>query len=155
MKRKSRSAERNGVSAVEFALVAPVVFLILLALIQFAGLLMSKNLLTAAAREGGRVASMPGTVSTDTVVAAVEDRLQRGGIDPSLVTVSVNPTSLSSVTSGQELRVSVSAPISDMGWIFAIAPPSANLSAEITYDRELTAYELRLKTIRSSRNRYG
>ena len=136
MNRKSRRARRKGVTTVEFAVVAPIVFFVLLALMQFAGLLMSKNVLTAAAREGGRLASMPSTVSTQTVESAVAGCLQRGGIDPNLCTIAINPTTLGNVTAGTELRISVSTPISDMGWIWAIAPPSANLSVELTYERE-------------------
>ena len=135
IRRKFRPS-RRGASTVEFAVVAPVVFLVLLALIQFAGLLMSQNVLTAAAREGGRVASLPGTVSSQTVVDAVEDHLRRGGLEPNLFTVNVNPATLTSVNTGDELRVSVAAPIRDMGWLWAIAAPNGNLSAEITCERE-------------------
>ena len=127
---------RQGASTVEFAIVAPVFFLVVLSLIQFAGLLMSQNVLTAAAREGGRVASMPSTLSTNTVVAAAKDRALRGGIAPDLVTVNVNPTVLSDLDTGAELRISVSAPISEMGWFWAIAPPDSNLATELTYYRE-------------------
>lgn len=132
----SRRRRRAGTSTVEFAIVAPVVILVFLALIQFASLLMSQNVITAAAREGGRVASLPGTASSATVVAAVNERLTRGGIDPNLVTVSVTPAALESVNQGDDLLVSVSAPVNQMGWIWAIAPPNASLSAEITYERE-------------------
>jgi Flp pilus assembly protein TadG len=135
LRRRSLPA-RKGVSAIEFALVAPIVFFLLLGVIQFARLLMSHNVLTAAAREGGRVASLPSTGATNTVVTAVNDRLQRGGINPSLVTVTVSPATLSSVSSGTQLRVTVSAPINEMAWIWAVAPPSANLTADVTYQRE-------------------
>jgi hypothetical protein len=121
---------------VEFAIVASIVFFLIFALIQFASLLMGQNVLTAAAREGGRAASLPSTVSSDTVVAAVEERLSRGGIDPNQVTVIVTPTTLSTLNKGDEIQVSVSAPVSALGWIWAVAPPAASLSAEITYDRE-------------------
>ncbi len=127
---------RKGASTVEFAIVAPIFFLVVLSLIQFAGLLMSQNVLTAAAREGGRVASMPSTLSTNTVVAAVKDRASRLGIAPDLVIVNVNPTVLSDLDTGAELRISVSAPISDMTWFWAIVSPNGNLTAELTYHRE-------------------
>ena len=127
---------RRGASTVEFAIVAPLVFFVILALIQFAGLLMSQNVLTAAAREGGRTASMPSTLSSETVVSAVQERLTRAGIDPSLVDVDVEPTALAALEAGDDVRVTVSAPLSSMGWIWAIAPPDANMSADVTYDRE-------------------
>jgi Flp pilus assembly protein TadG len=121
---------------VEFAIVAPILFFLVLALFQFASLLMSQNLLTAVAREGGRVASLPSTVSRDTVVAAIEERLRASGIEPSSVTVNVTPTALGDAQPGDELRVSVSAPLSSMGWIWVITPSDASLSTEITYTRE-------------------
>jgi Flp pilus assembly protein TadG len=135
-RKRDRKARRRGASAVEFAVVSPVLFLLLLAVVQFAGLLMSQNVLTSAAREGGRVASLPTTVSRDTVVTAVEEELRRGCIQPDLVTVNVTPTALVDAQTGDELRVSVSVPIRKMGWIWAIAPQDAHLSAEITYARE-------------------
>jgi len=134
--RKSPHLRRVGASTLEFALVAPVIFLVVLALFQFASLMMSQNVLTNAAREGGRVASLPGTTSANTVILAVQDYLQRGGVNPSSVTVNVTPASLSDVDSGDELRISVSAPISGLAWIWALAPPGGNLSAEATYTRE-------------------
>ena len=120
----------------EFAIVGPIVFLVFLALIQFAGLLMSQNVITAAAREGGRVASLPGTVSSSAVVAAVNERLSRGGIQPAKVAVTVTPTTVGALNTGDEVRVSVTAPLNQMGWVWVVAPPNVNLSAQSTYDRE-------------------
>lgn len=131
-----RSASRKGATAVEFAVVAPVVLLVVLALIQFASLLMSLNLLTAAARKGARLASLPTTMSTDAVVSEVREQLERGGIDPSIVTVNVTPTVLNDLMSGEELSVSVSGPMNEMVWIAPTIPSGLNLSAEIAYQRE-------------------
>ena len=50
---------RHGATCVEFAFVAPIVIMMVFGLVHFAALLMSQNVLTAAAREGGRMASMP------------------------------------------------------------------------------------------------
>ena len=135
IRRKVRR-DRRGASTVEFAVVAPIVFLILLSLMQFAGLLMSQNVITSAARTGGRMASLPVTESSSAVIAAVHADLQRGGIDPNVVSVSVTPTILTDLEPGDEINVSVSASISDLGWIWVIAPPDANLGAEISYQRE-------------------
>ena len=63
-------------------MVAPVVILMLFALLQFVGLLLRQNVLTAAARDGARTASLPTVSATSDVIAAVEDRLSRGGINP-------------------------------------------------------------------------
>ncbi len=99
---------------------------------------MSQNVLTAAAREGGRVASMPSTLSDATVIAAVQDRLSRGGLNPSLITVDVDaPTTWANLNPGDKMTVSVSGAMSDLSWITYInILPNAKLSAEITYKRE-------------------
>ena len=128
--------KRRGVSAVEFAIVAPIFFFLVLVLIQFAGLCMSKNVLTAAAREGGRMASMPNTLSTSAVIATARECASRGGIDPELVTVDVSPTALDELDTGAEVRIVVSAPISELTWLWKISPPPGNMVTEMTYYRE-------------------
>ena len=102
---------REGAATLEFAIVAPIVFLLILALLQFGSLLMRQNVLTAAAREGARTASLPDTVSTGDVVAIVNDRLQRGGINPAVVDVDVTPTALGSLNTGDSVSVSVTSPM--------------------------------------------
>ena len=71
---------RDGATAVEFALVAPLVILFVFCGVMFFGVLMTQNTLTAAARAGGRVASRPYVTSTATVNTAVQDRLQQAGV---------------------------------------------------------------------------
>ena len=132
---KSRSKRRRGASAVEFAIVAPIVFLVVLALMQFAGVLMSQNTITAAAREGARLVSMPASDSKKDIKDAVKQRLEIGGVDASLATITVRPN-LSTVQAGDEVRVAVSAPLNRMGWIWAMTPPDSTLSAEISCVRE-------------------
>ena len=133
-----RLRRRNGAATVEFALVVPIIFFIVLASIQFTGLIMSQNVMTAAAREGGRVASMPSTVSTGTVVAAVQDRLSRGGVNSTLVTVNVvTQTPWVELDTGDEVSVSVSGAMSDMSLFGSVSIiPNTSMSAEITYQRE-------------------
>ena len=135
-RKKWHPTRRTGAATVEFAIVAPIVFLVVLGLVQFASLLMCQNMLTVAAREGARLASMSSTISKDLVVSEMEERLSHAGIDPNQVTINVNPTNLGSLNTGDEVSISVSVPLSEMGWIWAIAPPNANLTAEITHDCE-------------------
>ncbi len=129
---------RQGAATVEFALVSPIIFLIVLALIQFAGLIMSQNVLTAAAREGGRVASMPSTIADGTVIVAVRDRLRRGGLNPGPISISIDTAGpWAQLNSGDKVTVSVSGAMSDMSWIGAVSIiPNMNLSADLCYERE-------------------
>ncbi len=131
-----RRTRQKGVATVEFAIVAPIVFFLVLALFQFAGLLMNQNVLSAAAREGARVASLPGTTSEDDVVAKVEERLSRGGIYPNVVDVDVNPEVLSNLNSGEAIRVSVTSPMNKMVWIGPFIPSNLNVSAQFACERE-------------------
>jgi len=110
--------------------------MLVLALIQYASLMMSQNVLTAAAREGARVASLPSTGSTNFVVSAVEERLMCGGLEPNVVDIDVSPTGLDGLKSGDEVSVSVSSPMSKMVWIGPFVPSDRHLSAEIAYQRE-------------------
>jgi Flp pilus assembly protein TadG len=67
--RKAWRAE-DGAELVEFAVVAPVMLLVLLGIIDFGLLFQRYQVLTNAAREGARIAVLPGYSTTD-----VEDRV--------------------------------------------------------------------------------
>jgi len=130
-----RSAcRRNGATAFEFAVVAPVIFLIVLALIQFSLLLMNQNVLTAAAREGARLACLESTVSRDLVISEVQQRLGNTGLDPNNVSIEISPEGLHSLKAGDEVRVSLSVPMSTL--VFMPIPETLSLTAEAAYQRE-------------------
>ena len=133
--RKSRSA-RTGATAVEFALVAPAVFLLILGLIQFAGLMMSVNVMSASAREGARLASLAQTTTKAAIETRVNDHLSMGGVDPNHVTVDIEPTVLSNLEPGDEVTITVSGAVHNMVWIGPLLPTSAELSARFTAIRE-------------------
>jgi hypothetical protein len=97
---------------------------------------MKQNVLTAAAREGARVASLVTTDSTNSVVSEVQERLIRGGVDPSVITINVSPATLASLNTGDEVSVSVSGPMRQMAWADVFIPSDLNLSAEIASQRE-------------------
>jgi Flp pilus assembly protein TadG len=73
-RRSSRSLRRrrHGAIAVEFAIVSPLVFMVIGLLMQFSGLAMSQNVITNAAHEGGRRASLRNTVAVEDVISQVE-----------------------------------------------------------------------------------
>lgn len=78
---------------------------------------MTQNALTAAAREGGRVATLSRVTSKDTVTDAVKERLRQGRIDPDLVTIEVTPEDLSSLETGDKVSIAVSIPINKSTWL--------------------------------------
>lgn len=77
-----RSARRRGAATVEMAVVAPVIFLLVIGAVEFGRVMMVSNVLTAAAREGARVAIVPGGSNTD-VTTAVNSHLTGNGVSSS------------------------------------------------------------------------
>ena len=80
-------AERRGVVAVEFAIVAPILVAIVFGLIELGRAFEMQNLLEVAAREGARFASMdrdglldPGESATDKLIEDVKTFLDSNGI---------------------------------------------------------------------------
>src|SRR6184192_1684252 len=65
---------RRGAAIIEFALLAPVLFMLVLGMIEFGRVLMVAQLLTDAAREGGRLAVVAGS-NTDKVTSTVDSFL--------------------------------------------------------------------------------
>ena len=68
--RFSKQTERRGVTAVEFAFVAPVFFIILLASIELSRLNVMRNTADHAAYEGARTGLVPGGTADEAIAAA-------------------------------------------------------------------------------------
>jgi Flp pilus assembly protein TadG len=69
-----RASAEQGSAAVEFALVLPLLVLLLFGIVQFSLMYNRQQALHAAAREGARVASIP-TTNKESIVAAVTGAL--------------------------------------------------------------------------------
>jgi Flp pilus assembly protein TadG len=110
---------RSGVAAVEFALVAPVFFLFVFALIEFGRMLMVQQSLTNAAREGCRTAVMATTTNSSDVDKATRDYLKSvlsNASNTSEVRVTC-PSGLAGCPSGTQLTVAVEVAYKDVTWI--------------------------------------
>jgi Flp pilus assembly protein TadG len=83
------SSSRRGVTAVEFAVVAPVIFLLVFGGIEIGRLQMAIHGLEAAAREGCRMAVSWNVPQSD-IQQAVDDRLASFGITGH--TMTINPS---------------------------------------------------------------
>ncbi len=110
---RNRSS-RRGVAAVEFALVAPLFFLLIFAIIVFGRTLMVQEILVNAARTGARAAIVPGETDAQ-VTTAVSNYLAGAGI--SGYTETLSPTLASGPASGTALTVTVSVPCSSINWV--------------------------------------
>ena len=135
--RREAFLRRKGTTTVEFAMVSPVVFLIVFGAIMLFGALTTQNTLAAAARAGGRVASPTSVTSSAIVIAAVQQRLQQGGVDVESVTVNVSPTDLSNLKTGDEVSISVSMPLNKSTWLqFGDFLSDNDMAAQMTFLRE-------------------
>lgn len=132
---RRRSAARRGVAAVEFALTAPLLFLLVFGMIEVGRGLMVQQLLSNAARDGARSAILEGA-TVETVEAGVIEYL--GGSSISGVSVVVTPNPLTLAQGGDPVTVTVSVPFTSVSWL--PAPQyldGATLSASVTMRREV------------------
>jgi len=114
------SRARRGTASVEFALVAPVFFLVVFGLIENGRMLMLQHAMTNAAREGCRAAGLASSISASDVETAVRDHLQstlgNTANDTSKVRVTL-PGTLTDVSSETDLTVAVEVDYADASWL--------------------------------------
>lgn len=133
--RRAYRAERSGAAVVEFAIVAPVLFLFVFGMIDVGRAVMVQNLLTNAARDGARTAALDGA-SAAGVEAQVAEYLAATSVTDATVTVSPNP--LSTANLGDPVSVTVSVPFSSVSWLpSSMFMGSANLQATVVMRREV------------------
>jgi len=106
--------ERRGVAVVEFAVIAPLLFLLLLGIIEFGRLLMVQQLLTNASREGARRAVLEQSTSAE-VTTLVESYLANGSISGASATVT--PSDLTTLGFGDPVAVSVNISYDKVSWL--------------------------------------
>ncbi len=111
---RSCRKERLGVAAVEFAVVAPLFFLLLLGMIEIGRMVMVQQVITNASREGARIAVLDGTTTTD-VMNAVESYLTSGGVRNATVTITPDPPSEAGYD--EPVTVTVRVPFSQVSWL--------------------------------------
>jgi Flp pilus assembly protein TadG len=105
---------RRAAAAVEFAIVAPVFFLLVFGMIEYGRMVMVYQILTNASREGARVAVLDGA-TTSGVTSQVDNYMTDGGITGSTVTITPNPPS--SAQYGDPVTVTVSVPFNQVSWL--------------------------------------
>ena len=131
---RRRDRNRTGAAVVEFAIVAPVMIMMTMGMMEVGRLVMVKQLLVNASREGARMAVLPGT-STEEVQALVQQELTNSTI--SGATITITPSILASAGSGTPVTVSISVPAASVSWIpnpmFSL---QTNIDASTTMRRE-------------------
>jgi Flp pilus assembly protein TadG len=99
---------------VEFALVAPMLVLLIFGMFEFGRMMMVEQILTNAAREGARRAILEQSTATE-VETIVSDYLTGSSVSGAAVTV--DPGQLQHLGFGQPVSVSVSVPYDQVTWL--------------------------------------
>jgi len=105
---------RQGVAAVEFALVAPIFFLMILGMIEFGRMMMVQQIITNASREGARIAVLDGA-TTEEITTSVSNFLCNASIPSAAITVAPDPPN--SAGYGEPVTVTVSTPFDQVSWL--------------------------------------
>jgi Flp pilus assembly protein TadG len=115
---RSRRRGERGTAVVEFAVVAPLLFAVVLAIMEFGrGMMVAENL-GGAARAGCRAASLSGA-TTSSATAVINNDLNLIGITGTTVNMSVNgaSTDVGNAVSGDTVTVTVTVPYSAISWL--------------------------------------
>ncbi len=91
--RSGRRKGERGAELIEFALAFPLLLMVILGCVDFAFVFHRNEVITNAAREGARVATLPGYGQTD-VQNRVNEYLTVGGLPIAPATVTVTPTTI-------------------------------------------------------------
>ena len=110
----TRHAREAGSSVVEFAVISPILFLVLFGMVEFGRVFMVEQCLTNAAREGARVAVLRGATAPQ-VTARIENYLDSCGIDGESVTIT--PANLTTTSPDQPVTITVSVPYESIAWL--------------------------------------
>lgn len=113
-RRPSPNGRRRGTTLVEFAIVAPIFFIMVLGLIEFGRAMMVQALLAGAAQQGVRAGTLTNAQTTD-VTTAVNNYLASAGVSGATTTVTPSPPS--SASAGQSVTVTVSIGYAQVSWL--------------------------------------
>lgn len=130
---KSRS-DRTGAAVVEFAVVAPLLVMLTFGMIEIGRIVMVKQLMINASREGARLAVLPSSTEYQ-VIQQVQSELSSAYV--SGATITLNPASLASAPAGTPVTVSIAVNSASVSWLpkpmFVI---SQTITAATTMRRE-------------------
>lgn len=126
---------RRGASAVEFAVIAPIFFMLILGMIEFGRAIMVQQVLTNASREGARFAVLDGSTGGE-VKTIVDDYLKSTRISGANITIT--PSDPNSAGYGEPVTVVVSIPFGEVSWLPSpwFLGKDRNLSATTVMRRE-------------------
>jgi hypothetical protein len=108
--RRARLASERGAELIEFALVLPILLLVVLGIVDFGFLFQRMEVVTNAAREGARMAVLPAYNMNTDVCPRIMTYLQNGGLattgscpNPTNPTISINAAYSVTLPSGASI----------------------------------------------------
>ncbi|WP_139005774.1 TadE/TadG family type IV pilus assembly protein [Arthrobacter crystallopoietes] len=118
----TRVRSERGATAVEFALVLPVLLLLLLGIVEFGRVYNAQMQLTAAARDGARVMSInsvPSQAAADAKAATIASAIAlHPDIATDQISISISPSSTATCVPGSVATVAVSYPMQFLSGMF-------------------------------------
>jgi len=129
-KKRAKRTRRLGATAVEFALVAPIFFVMVLGTIEFGRCLMVTELIEEAARRGCRLGILEGT-TTQQIKDAATDFLTSAGISGETAKVVINDgagniVEAQTMPAYTEITVIVTVPVANVTWM-----PTAGMTFDV------------------------
>lgn len=107
-----------GVAAIEFALVCPLLILIVFSSIEIGFLLYKRNLLLDITQAGIHMAATNQTQTGSALITLLSNQIQTNlttmGFNPTNIQITFSPVDPSSVTRGTQLNLSIAVPLSQM-----------------------------------------
>jgi Flp pilus assembly protein TadG len=110
---------RRGAAAVEFAVVAPLFFLLVFGMIEFGRMVMVQQVITNGSREGARLGVLD-DVTRQEVIDRVNQYLASGGIEGATVDPQYGDESSTNPEDagyGEPVTVTVSVPFDQVSWL--------------------------------------
>jgi Flp pilus assembly protein TadG len=132
---KTRRRRHTGAALVEFALAAPVAFMMVFALIEFSRLAMLNNTAENAAYEGCRAAIIPGGTAEKARAAASRLMISVGAVNP---TITVTPPLI--LETVDEVTVEVRLQLNQNGWIIPLFTKDKTLIKRCKLTRESASF---------------
>jgi Flp pilus assembly protein TadG len=117
---RPRGGKRPAAAVVEFAVIAPIMILVLVGAVEVARAIQVKVALSDAVRDGCRLAAEPRS-DNSAVQKRVSGVLSESGIDPAEATVAVKINNVAgdvkTAKEGDRISVSVMIPLKTIGWV--------------------------------------
>ena len=131
---------RTGAAMLEAAIVLPILIMLFLGIIEMGRVMMLNQVATNAAREGARLAIVPGA-SNAAVTTAVNNYLDNAGVSGSSRSVVVMnqsdvATTVDAIPSKESVTIRISFPYSSNTWGFTRIMAGKTLVSEVTMRRE-------------------